>query len=312
VTSTGSTENGARIAGPFAVRPSGADVVVLGVAVLGVSASGPLIASMAVPALAIALWRNVLGTAALAPLALVGHHRELRSVTRRNLWLTALAGVALAAHFATWIPAVTLTSVASATALGATQPAWNAVIARMTGHAVPRRAWLGIALAIGGVLLLTGVDVSVSRDALVGDLLALAGGAFVAVYVALGGTVRRTMSTTTYAALCYGFCSLVLLVVCLVAGVALRGYSAEDWWKLVALTVLAQLVGHTLLNKAVGSVGPMVVSLAILFEVPGAALIAALWLGQEPAAAAIPAALLILAGVALVVTARPQNPRDVD
>jgi drug/metabolite transporter (DMT)-like permease len=42
-----------------------------------------------------------------------------------------------------------------------------------------------------------------------------------------------------------------------------------------------------------------------LLEVPGAAVIAAVWLGQVPPLAAIPAAVLILVGLALVVTARP-------
>ena len=43
------------------------------------------------------------------------------------------------------------------------------------------------------------------------------------------------------------------------------------------------------------------VSLAILFEMPGAALIAAIWLGQHPPWGVVPAALLLLAGVAIVV-----------
>lgn len=308
------TSTDARAATPYAARPTGGEVALLGIAVLGVSTSGPLIAAIAAPALAIALWRNVLGTAVLGPLALLRPRERgaLRRSTRRERRLTIAAGVALAAHFATWVPAVTMTSVASATALVATQPVWNAVIARVTGHQVPLRAWLGIAVALAGVLVLTGVDLTVSPEALLGDLLALVGGVFAAIYTALGAAVRRTVSTTAYAAGCYAVCSAVLLVVCLVGGVRLGGYPASAWWGLVALTVLAQLLGHTLLNRVVGSVGPVVVSLAILFEVPGAALLAAVWLGQVPPLAAVPAALLVLGGVALVVTVRGGEPADLD
>jgi drug/metabolite transporter (DMT)-like permease len=46
---------------------------------------------------------------------------------------------------------------------------------------------------------------------------------------------------------------------------------------------------------------PTVVSLCILLEVPAAALIAALWLGQVPSWAMVPGAVLILAGLAVVV-----------
>jgi drug/metabolite transporter (DMT)-like permease len=283
-------------------RPGPADLALLTVAVLGVSASAPIIVAASAPGLAIALWRNVMGSAVLLPLSVLRAPGEIAGLSRRERRLVVVAGLALAAHFGTWVPSVTLTTVASAVALGTTAPVWNALIARAQGHAVPRRAWAGIAVSLVGVLLLTGVDVTVSRDALAGDLLALAGGFFGAVYVALGGEVRRTVSTSTYSALCYSTCSVVLLPVCLVAGVALGGYDGRTWLLLVALTITAQLLGHTLFNAVVGRVGPLVVALAVLLEVPGAAVLAALWLGQVPPLAALPAALLVLVGVAMAVT----------
>ncbi len=45
-------------------------------------------------------------------------------------------------------------------------------------------------------------------------------------------------------------------------------------------------------------------SLAILLETPGAALVAWVWLGQEPPVLIIPGAALVLAGIALVVLSR--------
>lgn len=302
------TQAGSGAAAAFVVRPRGADLAILGVAVLGVSASAPLITAIAAPALAIAFWRNLLGVAALAPVALLRGWSGL-ALSRREARVVALAGLALAAHFATWVPSVTMTTVAAATALVATQPIWNALIARWQGQVVPGRAWLGIGLAFAGVLVLTGVDASTAGRALLGDVLALVGGALAAVYVALGAQARRTLPTTTYAVLVYAVAAAALLVMCLAGGVALRGYSAAAWWGIVALTLLAQVIGHTLFNRVVGTVGPVVVALAVLLEVPGAALIAALWLGQVPPLAAAPAAGLILAGVTLVVMVdRPEEP----
>jgi drug/metabolite transporter (DMT)-like permease len=286
-------------------RPTGTTFLLLAIALVGVSASAPLIAAIAAPALAIALWRNVFGVAVLWPVVLLRRRGELRTLRGRSLVLTVAAGMALAGHFGTWVPSVTLTQVASATALVATQPAWNAVFVRLHGEHVPRRTWLGIAVAFLGVLTLTGVDVTLSREALLGDVLALIGGAFGAIYLALGDVARRELSVLAYATVCYSVCAVVLLLVCLVGGVALSGYPASAWWMLIALTVAAQLIGHTLFNLIVTRVGPMVLSLTILLEVPGAAIIAAVWLDQVPPLAAVPAALLILGGLALVVTGRP-------
>ena len=49
------------------------------------------------------------------------------------------------------------------------------------------------------------------------------------------------------------------------------------------------------------------VSLAILFEVPGAALIAAVFLGQTPPYAVLPAGLALLLGLLLVISSRPDD-----
>ena len=53
------------------------------------------------------------------------------------------------------------------------------------------------------------------------------------------------------------------------------------------------------------TVGPTVVSLAVLLEVPGALLFALVLLGQVPPLLALPGVALVVAGVALVVRGQP-------
>jgi drug/metabolite transporter (DMT)-like permease len=280
----------------------------MAVGVLGVSTSGPLIASMTVPALAIAFWRNAFATIALAPYAMTRALGELRAIPRRTWWLMLGAGVLLALHFAAWVPSLSYTSVASSTALVCMQVAWTAIFARLAGHVITRRAWTGMAIAFLGVLVVTGVDLSVSTEALFGDLLALLGGVFSGAYVIVGGVVRRDVSTTAYTFVCYGACAGLLLVTCLVAGQQLGGYDRDDWTKLLTLTVAAQLLGHTVFNRVLRTTSPVVVSLVILLEVPGASILAAIWLGQVPPPAAVPAIALILVGIAVVISSRPPEP----
>ena len=299
-----SADTTSRPSAPAVLRPPTRDLGVLVVALLAVSTSGPLIAATAVPALAIAFWRNAMASVVLAPVVLLRRRAELRALDRRERGLALLAGLLLALHFATWIPALSYTSVASATALVATQPVWSALIAKLRGEPVGARVWTGIAVAIAGALLLTGADLQVSSRALFGDGLAVVGGAFAAMYMTAGSEVRRSVTTTTYTALCYTTTALVLLVVCLVGGQSLHGYADVDWVKLVALTAGAQLLGHSLFNVVLKTTSPTVVSLSILFEIPGAALIAALFVkGQHVPLLAVPAAALLVTGLALVIRA---------
>jgi drug/metabolite transporter (DMT)-like permease len=281
------------------------DFTLLAIAITGVSLSAPLIASTAAPALAIAFWRNAMAVGALSPFALLRRHNRtgLRRMGRRALLLSVTAGGVLALHFGLWLPSLSMTSVASSTALCTTTPIWTTIFLRLRGHRPPAMVWAGTALAVVGVVILTGVDMSLSPRALAGDALALGGGIAAAAYVLLGAEVRRTVSTTAYTYICYSTTAVVLLAVCLASGSALGGYDATTWAKLIALTVAAQLLGHSLLNRVVRGLGPSTTSTAILLETPGAALIAALWLGQTPPVAAYPALAVILAGLALVVLA---------
>jgi drug/metabolite transporter (DMT)-like permease len=283
--------------------PPPRDVALIAVAVTAVSTSAPLIAATAAPALAIAAWRNLMAGGVLVPVALATRRAELRALGRRGWGLSLLAGVLLAGHFATWVPSVTLTSVASSTALVATQPVWAALLARAAGRQVSRSVWIGILVAVAGAAMVTGADVTLSARAVAGDLLALLGGILAAAYVTAGAAVRVRISTTAYTTVCYSACALLLALVCLLAGQPLAGYTAGTWVKLAALTAGAQLLGHSLINVVLRSTSPTVVSLAILVEAPGAALIAAVWLGQLPPASVLPGIAVLLAGLAIVIRA---------
>ena len=283
--------------------PPREELSLMALAVVCASTAPPLIAATAAPALAIAFWRTGLDALAVMPFAVLRRRDELRRAAARAVALALLAGAMLAAHFATFMPSLRLTSVASAAALVCSQAVWAGVFGALLGERLPARAWAGTALALAGVVTVTGVDVSLSSRALGGDALALLGGFFGGAYIVTGGLVRRHLSTTAYVAVCYSACALLLLAVCVAAGRPLGGYAVEDWLRILAITVLAQLLGHSLFNHVLRSVSPTLVSLATLFTVPLAAVVAAVALEQTPPVAALPALALLLTGTALVIAA---------
>lgn len=294
---------------PSAVnRPPGRDLLYLGIAVAFISTSGPLIAATAAPALAIAFWRCFLGSVAMAPWVLWRRRTEFAQLDRREWKLIIIAGLFLGAHFATWIPSLRFTTVASSTALVATQPIWAALIARARGIHVPVRAWLGIGIAMFGILALTGVDASIDPRQLIGDGLALLGAIFAAAYVTVAAQVRQSVSTVTMTFILYMVAAMSLLMVTVAAGQPLTGYSAQAWIFILLLTIGSQLLGHTLINRTLATTSATVASLAILFEMPGSTLIAALWLGQIPPLAIIPAVILIFVGLVIVIRSGDRRP----
>lgn len=304
---------------PHAPAPEGrvpvlpySDVVILLLAlvgVLGVSASGPIVAATpSVSPLAMAFWRNALGSAAMGGGTLVRRRGSLHWPSRNEWLYCGIASIALALHFACFMTAVRLTNVAAATALVCLQSAWIAAYQRLRGARLGKQVTWGMAAALAGVLVITGFDAGSSPQALAGDVLAMAGGVLAGAYTFAGSKARATMDTGSYTTLCYALTAGVLVLLAVVSGEPLVGFSAVGWLGIVGLTVVSQLLGHTIFNHLVVTLGPLVVSMIILLEIPGAAILAAVFLDQAPPAGTYAGLALILLGLLAVVRGQGSPP----
>ena len=277
----------------------------LAVGVAAISTSPILVRVAAMPALALAFWRCLAGAVVLAPFAARGPGR--RRLHRADLARLATSGVFLAAHFALWNASLALTSVAAATTLVSCTPLFVGLGSGFLGEPPDRRTWTGIVVATAGAVVIGLGDAAGSGpgpNPILGDLLAFAGAAAVAVYLLLGRVVRRRLTLSAYAASVYGTAAAVLLPACLLTGASLGGYRAGSWLALAGVVVGPQLLGHTVFNGLLASVRASVVAVALLLE-PVLATLLAWWLFDE-----LPAALfwvggpLTLAGVWLATTGR--------
>ncbi|MFI6341294.1 EamA family transporter [Streptomyces sp. NPDC050535] len=293
-------------------------VAAMTVTVVAISATAPLTAAATASPLAMAFWRNCLGFAVLGPLLLLLRRREVvrvvrgeRTILRREQWRPLvfgfLAATALALHFAAFMTSTRLTSVAMSTALVATQPVWQALIAAGQGVKTSRRTQVGLALSVVGAAAAAGLDIRSGGTALLGDLLALAGAIAQAGYTALSEKSRADVSTPLYSTFTSLVCGLELLAVCWLADISLTGFDRSTQLSLLGLLLLPQILGLGSLNFVLGRVSATTVSVLLLLETPVAAL-GAWWLmdqGIEPAT--VPGLLLIIVGVTVVVTSSAQE-----
>ena len=276
--------------------PARPDLIRLGLGIIGIGTSGPLIALSAMPILTLIFWRNLGGALATLPFAL-RHSRD-----RVGVKWALIAGVLLALHFVGFFLAMRWTTVAAGTALVALQPIFAALFVKLSGGHIPSKAWLGMIVSFIGVGLVAGVDLQISYKAFLGDLAAIISAALAAAYIMAGSKAQRTLETTTYTTICYFICSMTALPMALIAGNEIFSFSAKEWWILLGLILGAQLLGHSMFNSALKRVSPAIVSLIVFFEVPVSAVLAFWWLDQKPPAGIIPGIVLILIGCILVVT----------
>ena len=275
--------------------PARPDLIRLGLGIIGIGTSGPLIAMSSMPVLSLIFWRNLGGSLMTVPFAL--RHR----VDRVGAKWAILAGFILALHFYGFFLAMRMTTVAAGTALVALQPIFAALFVKLTGGEIPSRAWLGMIVSFGGVVLISGIDFQISTRAFLGDLAAIISAALAGMYMLIGARAQRTLETATYTSICYFFCAITALPIAIIAGNELIHFNAREWWILLGLIFGAQILGHTMFNSVLKRVSPAVVSLIVFFEVPVSSILAIWWMNQRPPAGVIPGIVLILFGCALVV-----------
>jgi drug/metabolite transporter (DMT)-like permease len=276
-------------------------LLVLGVGAASTSAIFTRYADGAGP-LAVSFWRCAAGAALLLPFAI----GRLRTITREEAGSSVVSGMFLAVHFAAWISSLFLTTVSSAVLLVSTTPIFVAVVARLLWNdRLKALGWIGIFLTLGGSLLIAGADLGGSS--FVGNMLALAGGAAGAGYALAGQVARRTVGILEYSVITYGVAAILLGIGAAVAGSPLTGYDPTTWQSIVALTLIPQLLGHTLINITLKDLHATVVTVTIMAEPIIATFLAYVLFDETPSWLTVPAGMAILAGIFLVSKAFPSH-----
>lgn len=277
----------------------------LALGVSAVSSAAVLIRLADAPALTIAAYRLVLASIVVVPIGLFTDWSALRLLTLKHWGLAAVSAACLAAHFAFWITSLEHTSVASSVIIVTANPLLVAIGARLLlREAASPSVMVGIGMALFGGLVITVGDWDLGDRRLYGDFLAFLGAVAVAGYYIAGRSLRERLSLFGYIAPVYGGAAVILLVVVMVTGTAMSGFSLETYGYLALVGVLPQLVGHSSLNWSLGYLPATLVATAVMAEPVGATLLAWVVLDETPPVATVAGGGLVLAGVYVALRGR--------
>ncbi|EMA22947.1 DMT family transporter [Haloarcula amylolytica] len=282
--------------------------IALTVAVLAVSTSAILVRWSAAAASVAAFYRVLLTTALLAPLALGRHRSAFGRLSRRDV-LAAATGVALAVHFAAWFESLAWTSVAASVTLVQCQPLFVAVGAwALLDERVTRGTTAGILVAIGGIIVMSVGELlgggTIGPRPLYGNALALVGGVMAAGYVLAGRSLRQRFPLIPYVTVVYGVAAICLLGFVVASGHPVTGYPPQEWALFFAMAVGPGVFGHTVLNWALAHVESSMVSVSLLGEPVGSALLALLLLAEIPGPSTVAGGAVVLIGIGVVARSR--------
>ena len=212
-------------------------IVLLGVA--GVSLSAVFVRWSTAPSLILALYRMAFSAALMA----------VPVLTRRDVLLCLASGLFLGIHFAAYFGALRATSIASAVVLVDTEVFFVAAASALfLGQRLPRRTWPAVLLAFAGSAVVALADSAAGTNALLGDLIALAGAAAMAVYTMIGTVCRQRLSTSVYTFLVYTSAAATLLAAALLSGTPLAGYGPVNGLTALGMAVCCTLLGHNVFS----------------------------------------------------------------
>jgi len=281
--------------------------ITLFVGVLAVSFAATFIRLADAPPLVIATYRLAIASIILIPIAAIKSRRSLPQLSRQDILLILLSSVFVALHFGLWITSLSYTSIASSVVLVTAHPAFVAVISYfLWGERLNKLTIGGIVVAFIGVIFINYSGLTFGTQAIVGNLLALIGGFAMGAYLIVGRQLRARIDILSYLTILYTCSAVILLVATVLSGHSLFGYSPTTYLMLILLALVPQLIGHTSINLAVRLIPVTFVSVAILGEPVGAALLGSIILGEIPTANEIAGGFLMLSGIFLVLRQRPR------
>lgn len=287
-------------------------VVGLAVAVAAVSTSAPLVELSGAPSTVKAFYRVLFMTLIVAPVALRRNPGDFARITTRDLAIAIVAGVALAGHFALWFLSIDLTTIAASATLVQTQPVFVAIGAWLVlSDRVTSRVVAGILVAIVGAGLIgldaSGGSATNAPEPLLGNGLAVASAAMAAGYVLVGRSLRQRIRVFPYVTVVYTACTTALLATVLLQGDELLGYASGEYVLFVAMAVGPGVFGHTVINWLLERVESAVVSVSLLGEPVGAAVLALVLFAEVPGWLTVVGGAVALVGIGVTVWARERD-----
>ncbi|MBB5181955.1 drug/metabolite transporter (DMT)-like permease [Planomicrobium koreense] len=249
-----------------------------------------------------AFYRMLFSILIMSPVFLMKYTPEIKKLSKRDWVFTSIAGIFLAFHFILWFESLNYTSVASSTVLVTLQPLFAfAGTYFFFKERLSIKTIVSGVIAVGGSVLIGYGDFKISGMALYGDMLALIACALITAYLLFGQDVRKRISLVTYTFVVYSVSTITLFFYIIAKGESFGPYPASEWMWFLLLAIIPNLLGHTLFNWSLKWVSTNVISIAILFEPVGAAILAYFILGELLSASQIIGGSVVLAGIILFV-----------
>lgn len=229
-----------------------------------------------------AFWRMALAVPFLWAWTYLAREKEKKLGKRDDFGkVLSFVGIYFAADMGVLHLSLTYTTVANATTLANFAPVFIAFFMWRFHHVRFARIFvIGMIVALVGAVVMVGPSVAVGGTKLVGDLLGLLAAVFYAGYQLMVKAARLHYTPWRLMAASTTITALALLPCALIMPGPFWPASLFNWWPLLALALIAQIAGQSLIAYASAHLPASLSSVSLLMQ-PLAATVGAMFLFQE-------------------------------
>jgi len=272
------------------------------IGVISISLSAILVKLAKADSGVIAFYRMLFSVIIMSPVFFSKYLWELKELSKRDWIFSSVAGIFLAFHFILWFESLNYTSVASSTVLVTLQPLFAFLGTYFFfKEKLSIKTLISGAIAIIGSFLISWGDFKISGSALYGDIIALIACALITGYLLFGQDVRKRISLVTYTMVVYSISTICLFIYVLIKEESFGPYPSMTWLWFILLAIIPNLLGHTLFNWAVKYVSTNTISVSVLFEPIGAAMLAYFVFNEKLIVTQIIGGIIVILGLILFV-----------
>jgi drug/metabolite transporter (DMT)-like permease len=270
-----------------------------------------------VPTSAIIAWRLLISSLVMMPFVLTRYRNSIQSLPPKDIGFVFLTGLVMSVHLVLAVDSLRYTTVLFNQVIINTGPIWVALMEVFILRVIlPRRVWIGLGIAMIGMVLIFLVGLSTASsitapDIPAGNVMALVASIIGSMYIVMGRSIRQKVSIMPYLWLLYTGGAIIAVIYNTLTHTPLLGYSTQSYFYIFLATLFPTLIGHSFFNYALGYFSATVVTLSgqvVTFTAP---FVAFLIFGDFPSFATILASSVLILGVVIAVLGQRKPKEEV-
>lgn len=220
--------------------------------------------------------------------------------------LASLCGVIFGADIIVWNVAIIESTATQATLLSNLSPVWVGLgMFLFLGNRPKANFWIGTGIAILGMMTLLGFDFFLSLSFDRAFLLAILSGMLYANYMLISKSALEEVEIISYMCIMLFSASIFTGIVSYILNEPFSGFSNAGWLVLFVQAVICQLLAWLLLSYATKNMRATRVSISLLGQAFGSAILAWIFLNEQITFQMIIGGLILLIGISFTFIEKP-------